>query len=319
MIDNPLVSVIVPCYNVEKYIDDCVYSIIKQSYSNIEIILIDDGSTDSTLKKCNLWASLDSRVKCISQANGGLSAARNTGIKHITGDYCLCVDSDDYIDHSLIENCMKSIDRFSADMVFFGHINVNEQGVDIQSYRFPFLGYDNRSYIHCVLSGEVGSYAWSFVAASNLYCDIQFPVGKKAEDVATTYRIMDKANHIISISDCLYFYRQRKNSITDLNASSALLYYKDEYEAFCGMKLWAKDDDYYYQAILSNLFDHLLLHYWISIDMKDLNSISWLSNTLQYEINLRDRVPLSNKINIKLFLFQFGILKLLYLLKRYIF
>ena len=101
---RPLVSIIVPVYNVEKYLDRCLTSIVNQTYNNLEIIIIDDGSTDSSSTKCDEWANKDSRVKVIHQENQGIACTRNTGIKNISGKYFIAIDSDDHIYLNAIEN-----------------------------------------------------------------------------------------------------------------------------------------------------------------------------------------------------------------------
>ena len=104
---EPLVSIVVPVYNVDQYCDDCLRSIIGQTYRNLEIILVDDGSTDDCPSLCDQWAAVDDRISVIHQRNQGLSGARNTGLDHAHGEYVLCVDSDDVIDSTLVEQCIR--------------------------------------------------------------------------------------------------------------------------------------------------------------------------------------------------------------------
>lgn len=126
--NNPLVTVVVPVYNVEKYLDRCVESIVNQTYKKLEIILVDDGSPDKCPQMCDEWAKKDSRIKVIHKKNAGAGMARNTGIEEASGRYLLFVDSDDYIDLKTVEKCMFSLEKTQADVVMFGRFSVSADG-----------------------------------------------------------------------------------------------------------------------------------------------------------------------------------------------
>ena len=121
---NELVSVVIPIYNVEKYLNRCISSIVSQTYSNLEIILIDDGSPDNCPQICDEWAKKDSRIIVVHKKNEGLGRARNTGIDHARGTYICFFDSDDYIEPDTIEACVEAACENNADLVVFGHDNV---------------------------------------------------------------------------------------------------------------------------------------------------------------------------------------------------
>ena len=123
-----LVTVVVPIYNVEKYLDRCVSSIVNQSYRNLEIILVDDGSLDSCPEMCDQWAMRDNRIKVVHKENAGLGMARNTGINCATGEYICFFDSDDYIEPDTIEVCMQRARKESADIIAFGNDKVTQKG-----------------------------------------------------------------------------------------------------------------------------------------------------------------------------------------------
>lgn len=125
---NQLVSVIIPVYNVEKYLDRCIESIVSQTYEDIEIILVDDGSTDSSPEICDLWVEKDNRIKVIHKANAGAGWARNTGLDKSTGNYILFVDSDDYIDNKTVEECLAVALRDKSDVVMYGRTDVDNIG-----------------------------------------------------------------------------------------------------------------------------------------------------------------------------------------------
>lgn len=139
-----LVSIVLPIYNVEKYLDRCVESVINQTYKNLEIILVDDGSPDSCPEKCEEWAKKDSRIKVVHKNNAGLGYARNTGIENASGEYICFFDSDDYIDPSTIEKAYNTAQKNDSDMVLFGHYDVNAQGKIVRTY-IPTI--DKESYV----------------------------------------------------------------------------------------------------------------------------------------------------------------------------
>ncbi|MBR2715057.1 MAG: glycosyltransferase family 2 protein [Ruminococcus sp.] len=121
---DKLVSVVIPVYNAEKYLDQCVLSVVNQTYKNLEIILVDDGSPDNCPKMCDNWEEKDSRIKVIHKKNAGAGAARNTGIETATGEYILFFDSDDYVDTTLVEKCVKSTRTHNSDVVVYGRIDM---------------------------------------------------------------------------------------------------------------------------------------------------------------------------------------------------
>lgn len=125
---EPLVSVVLPIFNVEKYLDRCIESVVGQTYKNLEIILVDDGSTDSCPQKCDEWAIRDSRIKVVHKTNAGLGMARNTGIDNATGKYICFFDSDDYVDVTTIEKCVNKMQEDDSEVVIFGRCDVYDDG-----------------------------------------------------------------------------------------------------------------------------------------------------------------------------------------------
>lgn len=128
------VSIILPIYNVEKYLNDCIKSVIEQTYENFELILIDDGSQDTCPTICEEWKKKDNRIKVIHKINNGLGMARNTGIDFATGEYICFFDSDDFFDNTLIEQCVDKMTRYSVDFVIYGFCDVTEEGKIIKNY-----------------------------------------------------------------------------------------------------------------------------------------------------------------------------------------
>ena len=125
---NPLVTVVIPIYNVEAYLDRCIESVVSQTYRNLEIILVDDGSPDNCPVMCDAWAKRDDRIRVIHKVNAGLGMARNTGIDHASGEYIFFFDSDDYVDPQTVESCVTLAERESAEVVMFGSNDAYEDG-----------------------------------------------------------------------------------------------------------------------------------------------------------------------------------------------
>lgn len=218
----PLISIIVPAFKVEKYIDKCVQSLLKQTYQNIEIILVDDGSPDRCGSICDEYASQDSRIKVIHKENGGLSEARNFGIDAARGEYMIFVDSDDYVSHNMCEILLKYAKKYNADIVSCNFDNVYENKPFIRNIQSVS---DDQS----VLSGREMIYRLFFrysvdlnVVWNKLYNKkvfdgkrkIRFPVGILHEDDFVIYQLYYNANKTVVINASLYKYLRRSDSIT---------------------------------------------------------------------------------------------------------
>lgn len=211
---NECISIIVPVYNVEQYLDECIQSIINQTYSNLEIILIDDGSTDSSSKMCDCYANQDSRIKVIHQKNAGLSAARNIGTNMATGQYITYIDSDDYIAKDYIECLYEMIEKYNADIAIcrFRYVyGTNEEDVDGKEAIFSYN--KTEALRTLLLENEFGHYTHQKLFKKEIVQQYPFPVGKIYEDIATTYLYFDAANTIVYSQKQLYYYRQRPGSI----------------------------------------------------------------------------------------------------------
>lgn len=212
------VSIIVPVYNVEKYLDKCIDSIVKQTYKNLEIILVNDGSTDNCLAICNKHKQQDKRIIVVDKENGGLSDARNIGIEIATGKYIMFIDSDDWIDsnmvgrlHTLITKsnaCIAQCDFikvYNDENVFFNNENKNIN-IKVMDNREALLNiYENH--------GVKSIVTWNKIYKKELFDYIRFPKGKIHEDEFTTYRLFDKCKKVIDTNEIMYYYRQRDGSI----------------------------------------------------------------------------------------------------------
>lgn len=216
MKNQPLISVIVPVYNVKKYLNRCLKSIYEQTYQNIEIILVDDGSIDSSLHLLEEYAKKDPRAKIIHQNNMGLSAARNTGIQHSKGEYLTFIDSDDYVMHDYVEYMYKLLeqDNFSSPLALCSLIKTFPNG------RSKNMGNGEEK----IISGKkciemmcyhdlVDTCAYAKLGKRELYNDHFFPVGKLFEDIGSTYRLFEQCKTVVCGFKAKYVYSIKKNSI----------------------------------------------------------------------------------------------------------
>lgn len=211
---KPLISVIIPVYNMEKYLCQCVDSVLKQTYTNLEIILIDDGSTDASGRICDQYAEKDGRVVVIHKKNGGISSVRNAGLNRAEGDYICFVDSDDYITENLCETVVKVLQKERVDIVEFGITLTDEDGKSIGSIENKQGRFADRTEILTLLiKGHLQNYLWNKIFARSLFDGVEFPLGYTWEDLGTTYKLLQKADGLCSIPEKMYFYRQRATSI----------------------------------------------------------------------------------------------------------
>ena len=215
--NKKLVSIIVPCYNVEKYFERCIKSLVSQTYKDIEIILIDDGSTDATSNLINRYKDTDKRIIVKKQQNIGLSGARNAGLKIAKGEYVCFVDSDDYVDKNYIKRMYAELERTGSDICACNYSYVYEDGVVEPRATDGNFVCDSWAGLKDMFSGQqkTGVVTWNKLYKKDLFKDnkIVFPVGKVNEDNFTTYKLYYFAKKICYVSDSLYYYVQRDDSI----------------------------------------------------------------------------------------------------------
>lgn len=208
------ITVVVPIYNVEKYLKKCIESILNQTYDNLEILLIDDGSTDNCLKICNDFKKKDSRIKVIKKENGGLSDARNYGINAATGKYIFFIDSDDYVSCDIIEYLHKILIDNKADISTCLYQPFYEDDKEVKSITGNYYVYDTIKGLENLLyQKNCTTSAWGKLYKTKLFKDIRYPKGKICEDLPTTYKLFSKAKKIVISDSKKYFYLQRANSI----------------------------------------------------------------------------------------------------------
>ena len=217
MKNKNLISIIVPVYNVEKYLDRCIKSLVNQTYKNLEIILVDDGSPDNCPKMCDNWAKKDKRIKVIHKENGGLSDARNVGINNATGDYIAFVDSDDFIDKEMYKKLLQNLVGTNSDMsvcsMYFYYENESIKNLKKNdNLLFTYEGLEKYDNLY-------NDYFLDFIMVCNriykkqIFEELVFPKGKLNEDNFIAHKLLWLSNKIVYTQEKLYYYVQHENSI----------------------------------------------------------------------------------------------------------
>ena len=214
--EAPLISVIVPCYKVERYLCKCVTSILSQTYRNLEILLVDDGSPDNCGKICDEFAKKDSRIKVIHKKNGGLSDARNVAIDIATGEWLIFIDSDDYVSNSHVETLYSLVEKYNVEIAA-AQFKERQEGTHIKL--------DTNNSIEIKLNKEDAietmfyqdlfeTSAWGKIYKRSLFeCGIRYPKGKLYEDLPTTYKLIEESSGVAVTSKQTTYYLIRKSSI----------------------------------------------------------------------------------------------------------
>ena len=244
-----MISIIIPVYNVEKYVRKCLDSVVNQTYKDLEILVIDDGSTDGSGKICDEYKK-DNKVRVFHTENRGLSAARNLGLDKAKGEWIGFVDSDDWIEPYMYEVLLKRAEKTGADIVAFKfyqeYVNKTEESVG-STVPFTVEGDDILKAI--LLERRFTEDVWNKFYRSTLFQSIRYPEGRIFEDYATTYKLLQKAKKLIYIPDCLTHYRNRINSLSNIHSMKSLVdYWKTYHERFEILSPLSSD---YYRTTLS--------------------------------------------------------------------
>lgn len=216
--NEPKISIVMPIYNVAPFLSQAIESLVKQSYQKLEILLIDDGSTDDSGKIADQFAKQDDRIKVYHKSNGGLSDSRNFGLARATGEYIYFPDSDDFLVSEFIATAVYNLTKSNADIFLVNFNLVNEAGniIDMQRKTGAVDGVlSASSVIEMILNNELDNYIWQFVYQRQMLLDnnFSFMTGMVYEDIVATPTILSFAQQIVSSSQRLYNYRVRKNSI----------------------------------------------------------------------------------------------------------
>ena len=222
--DDVIISVIVPVFNVSEFLKQCMDSIINQSFKNIEIICVNDGSTDDSLEILESYKKKDNRVIIINQINKGLSAARNTGIDIARGKYIGFVDSDDFIHKDMLKILYENIEKHNADVSICNFSYYYNEDKDVPNAEvYDFLIDNNFEFNRLLISdGVIRNNVWTRLYKRELFDDIRFHVGRIFEDVSFSTLLMKKINRAYYCDKVLYYYRQRDDSLSNLHDLSVI-------------------------------------------------------------------------------------------------
>lgn len=240
----PLISIIVPVYNAEKYLHQCIDSILSQTFEDFELLLIDDGSTDNSGKICDEYASKDSRIRVFHQANQGQAKARNFGLDTAVGEWIVFVDSDDFIDLRMFEVLFSTATANNADIVmcnYYRFTNNEPSNPITENLPYPFLEEitAKNKFLYIIDNGELCIYhivPWNKIFNKNIFDNVRFPEGQIYEDSTVAPYLLDSAKRIVCLKESYYFYRTNPQSTTQRSFSiknfDYLLLYKDRIDYF---------------------------------------------------------------------------------------
>lgn len=210
-----LVSIIVPVYNVEQYLDKCVNSLVEQTYTNLEIILVDDGSKDRSGEICDLWAKKDNRIKVVHKKNGGASEARNKGLDMASGDIISFIDSDDYISIYFYERLINVMEDTNSDIVECGFKMFKKEEMINDSYinNLNFKSFNTQEAMQeLILNQNLSTIVCNKIYKRHIIDKVRFKEGKGHEDDFYMYLVLDNAKKITKVNSELYYYLQREDS-----------------------------------------------------------------------------------------------------------
>lgn len=271
-----LISVIVPVYNMEQYLERCVNSIVDQTYRNLEIILVDDGSTDRSPRMCDEYAAKDGRIKVVHKVNGGLSDARNAGLQVATGTYIGYVDSDDWIEPQMYQRMYEACIEHQAQVAVCRYAKIYRDHVDREG-NGQVTVFDREGILKIYLTDQpeyvVYNSVWSKLFAREIVEGVLFPVGKNSEDIMYTTKAFCNLKKAVYIDECLYDYvLDREGSIMNVNRTQRM--FQDE------IPFWR---------------EHITcIREMVSKDMGDMAAYYFYRRLLSYYMELSDNTETAN-------------------------
>ena len=257
-----MVSVIVPVFNTEKYLEKCLDSLLAQTWKNIEILIVDDGSTDGSPAILSRYQKADPRIRLFTQKNGGLSAARNTALRHASGEWLMFADSDDFVSEDFCETALNAAAAQNADMVLFDATGiVEENGASFpHGSVLPEGAYSPREILTALASFSFPPNVWSKLCRRKLYDGIFFPEGENWEDCAILHRVIGNASRIAVIHNVLYYYLARPGSITK-DAQKDYSIYKWRFLQYGKRYAWLLDYDPDIAALMAAEYEAAAIKY----------------------------------------------------------
>lgn len=210
-----MISIVIPVYNVEKYLKDCMESVLTQTYTDFEVLLVDDGSTDGCSEICNAYAEKDARIQVIHKTNGGLSDARNTGTAAAVGDWVFYLDSDDYLEKNTLEMLAKLQREYRCDIIIANYSYMYEDHEDSAETQYTETTMlSNHDAMKALITGKLQNFAWGKLIRAEIAKKHVFPKGRIFEDHYWTHEIFAEADTVVFCPIPLIHYRQRENSIS---------------------------------------------------------------------------------------------------------
>lgn len=306
---RPILSIIVPVYNVEIFLKQCIDSILSQTFYNFELILVDDGSPDNSGIICDEYSKLDNRIKVVHQENGGLSAARNVGIDIAEGEYIGFVDSDDWIDSEMYEKLYKRAVDEKSDIVACNYYCMDKYGgIKPRVLNAIDLEYDKESAMKEIFTNNILAFsAFNKIYKRDLFDNLRYKEGIIVEDMDIAYKLVFRSKKISFLKDCLYYYRYNANSILRKKFNMKRL---DEY--------FVKKDMYHFYALhypeLENYLyfelcvTGIILYTYICIYFPTMSrEYKYLVNLDHKRLKLlikNDRLNFKNRVRVRIFMFS---------------
>lgn len=298
----PLVSLVIPVCNTDKYLETCLESVINQTYNNIEIIVIDDGSTDSSATICDAYRDKDSRIQVIHQPNQGIGASRNHGLDCVHGDYMLFVDSDDYIEMNLVEKAVSRLQKEKYDVIFFGHDEITNHGVRKAVMNFD-ASFNIQTIQEYILIDRITNFLWNKMYRSELWKNIRFPIGLQYEDLFIHPSLFLGVRTFSILSDALYHYNRlndssitgKKNEFSSWGRYNKFLAYK-EHERVSKLFSYKEGEEWAVSRCIHEGIKSLYIDY---------HSVRCLSKQEKQEVLSYLKTHKSNRISLKYKILQF--------------
>ncbi|MBQ6235019.1 MAG: glycosyltransferase family 2 protein [Clostridia bacterium] len=226
-----MISVIVPVYNVEAYLAQCLDSILAQTYHDLEILLIDDGSADRSGSICDAYQAKDERIRVFHTENHGLSAARNVGLDYASGEYILLLDSDDWIDEKTAQILLEYAMQYDADVVSCAYYSEWKKRRDIEEkIDHPIVLEGRQIMLAHIQEPYLGYVAWNKLYRKRLFSGVRYPEGRNFEDILTTHRLLGFAEKAVCIPDALFHYRMRAYTISRTYTMNLMVAYWEAHD-----------------------------------------------------------------------------------------
>lgn len=278
---HPKVSVILPVYNVKKYLDRCFESISSQTFTDFEVLAVDDGSTDGSGELCDEWAQKDKRIRVLHKQNGGLSDARNVGIDASCGEYITCIDSDDYVSTDYLETLL-SLFQYApgCTMVGAGHYVSRSSGdeLDYQSDKEVNIFTRREAFVSVLYHGMVNVSAWAKMYHKSLFHQVKYPVGHLYEDTYVFGDLLNQTPAYVFSSKPVYYYCKRDDSIVSGGYKSSRLEFIDSVQHLTDAAMQC-------DSTLEKACDRRKMHACLSV-------LRYMKHVTDKDYELRDRLRL---------------------------